>query len=233
MAVYGSALKALYGRSEDEVRLNLVPVTLDWLKGDGKSAQSVTVWVNKFVMAARLRNVNAEMVAYCKANKVGYTLHDVGCFNWRNIRGSLSLSMHSGAIALDINAAENPMTYGPVITNMPAWMIAVFERNGFLWGGRWTRRDAMHFELDIHTEPSVLPATPTVPSPPARKAVSVLGPCYLRNGPSVLAKRVHGLTKAEKVYVLGMNGKGDGKWRKVETVDGGYIGWVHMKMLSK
>jgi hypothetical protein len=235
MAVYGSALKAIYGRSEAEVRLDLVPVWLDWPKGDGKSAQSVVVWCNKHVMAARLRNVNTEVKAWCKATGRGYTIHPpVGCFNWRTIRGSLAQSMHSGAIAIDINPAENPMVYGPVITNIPPEIIAIFERNGFLWGGRWTRRDAMHFELDIHTEPAVLPETPTVPTrPPSLKVATVLGRCVLRNGASIVAKRVHGLLKGEKVIVLGINGSGDGKWRKIQTVDGGYIGWVGMKMLPK
>jgi hypothetical protein len=162
VASYGPALKRIFGASAAAVEANLVPVTLTWPKGDGHSKQSKTVKVNKHVMAARLRNVNAAMVVYCKAHGVGYTLDDVECFNWRSIVGSSSQSMHSGAIAIDINPGANPMTYGKVVTNMHPWMISIFETNGFTWGGSWSgRKDAMHYELRVFTEPTVAKPAPT------------------------------------------------------------------------
>lgn len=55
-----------------------------------------------------------------------------------------SLSTHSWAIACDINWAENPV--GEVGSMDPA-LVAVFERHGFEWGGRWRHRDSMHYQL--------------------------------------------------------------------------------------
>jgi hypothetical protein len=154
MASYSPALKRIYGSNESEVRANLVPVKLTWLKGDGKSAQTVTVKVNKHVMAARLRNVNTQMVAYTKAHHVGYTLRQYDSFCWRLIRGGTGRSMHSGACALDLNWDQNPMTSGPLVTDQPLWMRNILKANGFAWGGDFSRHDAMHWEVRIHTEPA-------------------------------------------------------------------------------
>lgn len=157
MASYSPGLQRIYGATAAAVEANLVPVVLDWPKGDGKSAQRVVVRCNKHVMAARLSNVNRDINAYCDAHPgTGYTIHPpVGCFNWRRIVGGISLSMHSGAIAIDLNPAENPLGFR-LVTNIPSWMVAIFIANGFVWGGRWVRKDAMHWELGVHTEPGVV-----------------------------------------------------------------------------
>jgi hypothetical protein len=152
MAVYGKTLKTIYGSSAEAVRKDLVPFTFSFSREDGKR-NNMRVYVNKHVMYARLVRVNDKL----KKNGVKYTIHNLGCFNWRRIRGSLSMSMHSGAIALDINPAQNPMKFGKLVTDMPKGFIEAFESEGFTWGGRWIRKDAMHFELKTHTEPAKLP----------------------------------------------------------------------------
>jgi hypothetical protein len=67
-----------------------------------------------------------------------------GCFNIRMKRGLSSLSLHSWAIAIDINAAWNGL--GKVST-MSKELVACFVDAGFEWGGTWTRLDGMHFQL--------------------------------------------------------------------------------------
>ncbi len=67
-----------------------------------------------------------------------------GCFNIRNKRGLSSLSLHSWAIAIDINAAWNAL--GKVPT-MSAALVKCFTDAGFDWGGTWKRKDGMHFQL--------------------------------------------------------------------------------------
>lgn len=53
------------------------------------------------------------------------------------------LSTHSWGIAVDINWATNaPGTRG----DMDTGIVAVFERYGFEWGGRWSLKDPMHFQ---------------------------------------------------------------------------------------
>jgi hypothetical protein len=170
MAVYGSALKSVYGGSAASVRSSLKQFTFTFPREDG-TPNNVSVWVHKKNMYNRLVRVNAALCAlYSKGG--GYTIHDIGCFNWRLIRGSLlSRSMHSGAVAIDINPAQNPMS-SRLVTDMSASFVKCWTSNGFLWGGSFpTRKDAMHFELASHTEPALVPVVPVTPSTPATPTV--------------------------------------------------------------
>jgi len=65
------------------------------------------------------------------------------------------MSMHAYAAAIDINTRHT--TYwqwvkpGPDGTyrwsnEIPREIIAIFEKHGFIWGGRWYHFDTMHFE---------------------------------------------------------------------------------------
>ena len=67
-----------------------------------------------------------------------------GCFNIRLKRGGASPSLHSWAIAIDINAAWNRLGHQP---QMSAELVKCFTDAGFDWGGIWTRPDGMHFQL--------------------------------------------------------------------------------------
>ncbi len=69
-----------------------------------------------------------------------------GCFNIRMVRGSNDhFSAHSYGLALDIDAATNPM--GPVLhTTRSHEFVKCFTDQGFDWGGGWHgRKDPMHF----------------------------------------------------------------------------------------
>jgi len=66
-----------------------------------------------------------------------------GCFNIRRKRGGSKWSTHSWAIAIDLNAKWNPMGHKP---QMHHEIVAIFEKYGFYWGGRWKRPDGMHFQ---------------------------------------------------------------------------------------
>jgi len=67
-----------------------------------------------------------------------------GCFNIRKKRGGNSLSLHSWAIAIDINATWNG--FGQVPT-MSSQLVKCFTDAGFDWGGTWSKPDGMHFQL--------------------------------------------------------------------------------------
>lgn len=67
-----------------------------------------------------------------------------GCFNIRKMRGLNSMSLHSWAIALDVNAFENGLGKEPKLSKK---FVKCFTDAGFDWGGGWTRKDGMHFQL--------------------------------------------------------------------------------------
>ncbi len=54
------------------------------------------------------------------------------------------LSIHSWAIGADVNPETNmPGKVG----DLDPRVVAVFEKHGFKWGGRWKHRDDMHFQF--------------------------------------------------------------------------------------
>ena len=79
----------------------------------------------------------------------GYQL-DAVADDWgyasRPIRGTSTPSNHSWGLAVDLNAASNPMG-ATLVTDMPAWMVGMWTGCGFRWGGAYSgRKDAMHYE---------------------------------------------------------------------------------------
>jgi hypothetical protein len=67
-----------------------------------------------------------------------------GCFNIRRKKGGISLSLHSWAIAFDINASTNAFGAKPTLNSR---IVQIFKSNGFDWGGDWRKPDGMHFQL--------------------------------------------------------------------------------------
>lgn len=68
-----------------------------------------------------------------------------GTFNFRPIRGSKRLSTHAFGISIDIDPEHNQL--GSSQGRMPIWVVAIFERHGWTWGGRFKgRKDFQHFQ---------------------------------------------------------------------------------------
>jgi len=67
-----------------------------------------------------------------------------GCFNIRRMKAGNRLSVHSWAMAVDFNAAENP--FGGIVSFSDAF-IRCFADAGFEAGALWRRADGMHFQL--------------------------------------------------------------------------------------
>ncbi|UAB84980.1 M15 family metallopeptidase [Zunongwangia sp. SCSIO 43204] len=88
-----------------------------------------------------LEQAFAAVIANCLTQEI---ISWDGCFNIRKQRGYNTWSLHAWAIAIDINAARNPLGQVPVMS--PA-LVKCFTDNGFDWGGTWSRPDGMHFQL--------------------------------------------------------------------------------------
>lgn len=88
-----------------------------------------------------------------------YLVPAAGTYNCRKIQGTPRRSMHAYGAAIDI--ATKYADYwlwsggeGAAWRNkIPMEIVEVFERHGFIWGGKWRHFDTMHFEY----RPELLP----------------------------------------------------------------------------
>ena len=75
-----------------------------------------------------------------------------GGFTWRRVAGEDYLSPHAFGIAIDISPGRatywrwSPQRPHPLQKTYPAAIVEAFERQGFVWGGKWHEYDLMHFE---------------------------------------------------------------------------------------
>ena len=76
-----------------------------------------------------------------------------GTFNYRVISGTTRLSPHSFGIAIDL--ASDKRDYwkwaskdagGQRLASYPSELVETFENSGFIWGGKWSHFDILHFE---------------------------------------------------------------------------------------
>lgn len=94
--------------------------------------KDITVRLEKTLAALILANVHNEIKSFD------------GCFVVRSQRGSSSISRHSFGIALDINAAWNPL-YGKITWSEQ--FLNIWRNNGWICGADFhSRKDGMHFE---------------------------------------------------------------------------------------
>ncbi len=140
----------MYGDCRNgEVAKELVDVV--WLPSRSRIKLKVTR-VNG--VAERIAAISAELDALPPAFNV-YLLPPAGAFHCRPIAGTEQASAHGYGIAVDIAVQlahywrwSKPDAAGqPIWRNaIPTEIVTIFERHGFIWGGRWSHYDTMHFE---------------------------------------------------------------------------------------
>lgn len=140
-------LDKIYGASEAEVKANLTGVV--WLKTHGGKTFKFN---SKNGAAAALQAVSNELDALVaqKPELLKFLDNPSGTFNWRVIAGTKRKSAHSYGIAIDINTDKSDYWRwskdGSYRNQIPEEIVRVFEKHGFIWGGRWVSFDTMHFE---------------------------------------------------------------------------------------
>jgi hypothetical protein len=104
--------------------------------------------------AAALQAAIAELKAL-GPDYTRYLVPSAGTYNCRVIAGTSLLSMHSYGAAIDLSTRvsaywqwSDAAAHGlaPYKNQIPLQIVQVFERHGFIWGGRWADFDTMHFE---------------------------------------------------------------------------------------
>jgi len=132
----------MYGSNASEVRTNLV--NIEWVDGSTILFSNVNGAADKLkLVIEELNQLPAEF------NK--FLVNPGGTFNWRNIAGTDRLSNHSFGSAIDINTKytdywqwNKNLTYQ---NRIPFEIVKIFEKHGFIWGGKWYHYDTMHFEF--------------------------------------------------------------------------------------
>jgi hypothetical protein len=71
-----------------------------------------------------------------------------GCYLYRAVTSGSRLSTHAWGAGIDLDPVRNRFKkpWDPREGMMPLEVVALFESEGWRWGGRFTRPDAMHFQ---------------------------------------------------------------------------------------
>ena len=135
----------MYGDcTRGEVSPRLVPVR--WLPhGYGR-----------FVMITSVNGVDRHLAAVSRElDALPEALHhDLfplgGTYACRPVADTGARSMHAYGAAIDINVSVSDYWLwrhgAPYRNRIPDEIVTVFERHGFIWGGKWAHYDTMHFE---------------------------------------------------------------------------------------
>ncbi len=145
---YQPFFQALYGKNQKSVEKNLVHILWPTLKGSIKLPVSKVGGADK-----KLYAIGQEIAKLPKSDRIW--AEGATTYAYRVIKDTDRLSMHSFGIAIDLAPAktqywkdENPSETAHIgyKNTMPLSIVRIFEKHGFIWGGRWYHYDTMHFE---------------------------------------------------------------------------------------
>jgi hypothetical protein len=142
----------------------------DCRKGEVQSHLTTIRWLpktwNAEVKVTNINNVADQLVAVSEEidrlpaaiKRAAYPI--AGVLSCRPVADTGKMSMHAYGAAIDLNLAfsdywfwqpkKAPIKYR---NRMPYEIVEIFERHGFIWGGKWYHFDTMHFEY----RPELLP----------------------------------------------------------------------------
>lgn len=152
--------RKMYGDSPEEVERNLENVA--WMPKVFGAAHILRVTkINTIHRKVQKISDELEELVKCYPAYVTFLNNPGGTFCWRNIANTNRLSNHSFGMTIDINAhasqywqwdlkaEERPISEETELTyrnTIPWEIVEIFEKQGFVWGGKWYHYDTMHFE---------------------------------------------------------------------------------------
>lgn len=147
---YEPFFRMMYGATEEEVRTHLAPVR--WLANIPEASRNLLVTTVNGVNG-KLKAVSDELETLPPEYRK-YLVEPAGTFKWRTIAGTNRQSNHSFGAAIDIaikysdywHWKVNADDQYPYKNRIPLAIVRIFEKHGFIWGGRWYHYDTMHFE---------------------------------------------------------------------------------------
>ncbi len=145
---YQPFFQALYGKDQKAIEKNLVTIQWPTLKGSIKLPVNKVGGVDK-----KLYAIGQEIAKLPKNERIWAQGATTYCY--RVIKDTDRLSMHSFGIAIDLaptktqywkDEAPSETAHIGYRNTMPMSIVRIFEKHGFIWGGRWYHYDTMHFE---------------------------------------------------------------------------------------
>ena len=134
-------LKKLYGQNKKQIEQNLVE--LEWVDG------TKILFNQKQNASMQLQKVISELKTLPQKYSK-YITNIAGTYSFRYIKDTNRLSAHSYGIAIDLNVKQSAYwkwdKEHKFKNKIPKEIVDVFEKYGFIWGGRWYHYDTMHFE---------------------------------------------------------------------------------------
>ncbi len=148
---YEPLFRKMYGNSPRVVEHNLKRIS--WLPRSTRRRYHISITrVNG--VAKQLQRVSNDLdnLVRRRPEYLKYLVPLGGTFMWRRIAGTRRLSIHSFGAAIDINVKHSAYWkwYGKgkykYSNEIPLAIVKIFEKHGFIWGGKWYHYDTMHFE---------------------------------------------------------------------------------------
>lgn len=157
---YEPFFRKMYGETMEKVKANLT--TIYWMPAVfGKKYPLLVTTINGVDKKLAHISTDLEQLISAHPDFRKYVDNPGGTFNWRMIAHTHRLSPHSFGMTIDINStysnywqwdlqkAGKPISEMAALTyrNQIPWeIVLIFEKYGFIWGGKWYHYDTMHFE---------------------------------------------------------------------------------------
>ena len=158
---YEPFFRKMYGATPEKVESHLVDVV--WMPrifGAQAVHLPVTTVNDIHLKMAHISN-ELEQLVFEHSEYIPFLQNPAGTFCWRIIANTNRLSPHSFGMTIDINAEllqywqwdlkkegrpideDQELAYR---NSLPWDIVSIFEKYGFIWGGKWYHYDTLHFE---------------------------------------------------------------------------------------